>query len=94
MNCSHDSEVPGLRDNARLGVRRGRLTLDGADVQGIFEPVVKEILKLVMNQIKATSTSVKAVLMVGGFGQNAYLRDRIRAEVAPLNVEVMQSPNG
>lgn len=75
-------------------MRRGRLTLAGAEVKIIFEPVVGEILKLVKDQITATNTSVKAVLMVGGFGQNAYLRDRVRAEVAPLDVEVMQSPNG
>lgn len=75
-------------------MRRGRFTLAGSDVKAIFEPVIDEILKLVSAQITASNYCVKAVLMVGGFGQNAYLRDRIRAQVAPMGVEVMQSPNG
>lgn len=45
-----------------------------------------------LDQIKSTKSTVKAVLLVGGFGQSAYLRDRIRAAVS--NIEVMQSPNG
>ncbi|MCJ1259426.1 hypothetical protein MMC24_007263 [Lignoscripta atroalba] len=86
--------VPGVRDNARLGVRRGRLRLTGADVKTIFEPVVQEVITLVTGQISATQNSVKAVLLVGGFGQCAYLRDCIRHAVGTANVEVMQSPNG
>ena len=86
--------VSGLRDNPDLGIRRGRLTVTGGQVKAIFEPVIGEVLDLILNQIKATKAeaNVKAVLLVGGFGQNAYLRDRIRAAVGA--VEVMQSPNG
>ena len=36
----------------------------------------------------------KAIVIVGGFGQNAYLRDRIRAAVAKSKIEALQSPNG
>ena len=75
-------------------VRRGRYRLTGADVNNIFEPVVKEVVSLVLGQITATKASVKAVLMVGGFGQSPFLRDCIRRVVAPLGIEVMQSPNG
>ena len=68
--------------------------MTGEQVKEIFEPVIKEILDLIDKQIKATNVmaDVKAVLLVGGFGQNAYLRDRIRAAVG--GIEVMQSPNG
>ena len=71
--------------------------MNGADVREIFEPVVTEIVGLIHGQINRVTTlgkSVKAVLMVGGFGQNAYLRERIRRELAGKGVEVMQSPNG
>lgn len=86
--------VSGLRDHPGLGIRRGRLTVTGDQVKEIFEPVIGEVLDLVLTQIRATKTeaNVKAVLLVGGFGQNAYLRDRIRASVGVI--EVMQSPNG
>ncbi len=85
--------VPGLRDNARAGVRRGRLCVTGPEVKKIFEPVVQEVIALISGQIKATKTTIKAVLLVGGFGQSAYLRDCIRQALGST-VEVMQSPNG
>lgn len=86
--------MPGLRDNPAYGVRRGRLRLTGSDVSKIFEPVVKEVISLVKGQIVATKAEVKAVLMVGGFGQSVFLRDSIRSAVADQGIEVMQSPNG
>lgn len=69
------------------------MTLAGSDVKAIFDPVVKEVLNLVTGQIKAAKRQVRAVILVGGFGQNAYLRDVIREEVKSSGVEVLQSPN-
>ncbi|KAL9000689.1 MAG: hypothetical protein Q9169_000725 [Polycauliona sp. 2 TL-2023] len=86
--------VPGLRNRPALGVSRGRLCLKGSDVKSIFDPVIKEIVTLVNGQIDATKARVKAVLLVGGFGQSVYLRDSIRQAVASKGIEVMQSPNG
>ncbi len=86
--------VPGLKDNARRDVRRGRYRLTGSDVMTVFDPVVKEVVSLVLGQIDATQQAVKAVLLVGGFGQNTFLRDSIRQAIAPQGIEVMQSPNG
>jgi tRNA A37 threonylcarbamoyltransferase TsaD len=60
----------------------------------VFDPVVKEVVSLVLGQIDATQQAVKAVLLVGGFGQNTFLRDSIRQAIAPQGIEVMQSPNG
>ena len=75
-------------------VRRGRFRLSGSDIRTIFEPVVKEVLDLIMGQIDATKAPVKAVLLVGGFGQNTFLRDSVRQAIGPKGIEVMQSPNG
>ena len=89
--------VPGLADNAALGIKRGKMTLAGTEVRLIFEPVLDEVIKLVMEQLKASAKDVKAVLLVGGFGQSAYLRDSIRKEVKSAfnaKTEVMQPPNG
>lgn len=69
------------------------MALSGTEVKAIFEPVVKEVLKLVTGQIKAAKRHVKAVILVGSFGQNAYLRDAIREEVKSSSVDVLQSPN-
>ena len=73
------------------------MTVSGDDVRKIFGPVVDEVTKLVMDQVRAVSQSVKSptyILLVGGFGQSAYLRECIRAVVATWNVQVIQSPNG
>ena len=89
--------VHGLSDNPRLGVSRGKLTISGDQVGKIFEPVVHEVKKLVMDQIRdvrLASKTPKAVVIVGGFGQNAYLRDCLRELVAGFSIEVLQSPNG
>ncbi|KAI9836586.1 MAG: hypothetical protein M1819_001218 [Sarea resinae] len=84
--------VHGLRDNATLGIKKGRLRMTRAEIQAIFEPVISEVLSLVQGQIEASRATPKAVLLVGGFGQSAYLRDRIRAMVG-ADMEVLQSPN-
>ena len=70
--------VPGLSGD---GIRRGRLRLTREDIIGIFDPVVTEVITLIVNQIKSTRTTVKLVLLVGGFGTNPYLRERIRQAV-------------
>ena len=89
--------VPGLADNAALGIKRNKMTLAGTEVRTIFEPILNEVIKLVMGQLKASKKDVKSVLLVGGFGQSAYLRDSIRKEVKTAfsaKTEVMQPPNG
>ncbi|KAL9101421.1 MAG: hypothetical protein Q9163_003313 [Psora crenata] len=85
--------VPGLADDPSQGVRRGKFKMTAAQVRSIFDPVVDEIVALVRGQIAATQKKVKAVLLVGGFGQSAYLRETIRSSIDP-SIEVMQPPNG
>ena len=86
--------VPGLADDPAQGVRRGKFKMSAPQVKAIFDPVVNEVLALVRGQIAATPhKKVKAVLLVGGFGQSAYLRETIRAAIDPA-IEVMQPPNG
>lgn len=77
-----------------MQIRKNRITLSETEVKAIFEPVVKEMLKLMTDQIKAAKRHVKTVILVGGFGQSAYLRDAIREELKSSNVEILQSPNG
>lgn len=67
--------------------------MSGTELRCIFEPVLNEVLRLVVAQITASSAAVSRVLLVGGFGENAYLRDSIRAEVKNRHIEVIQSPN-
>ena len=59
----------------------------------MFEPVLEEVVRLVTGQIKASKKKVKAVIMVGGFSENAYLINAIELAIKQYNVEVMQCPN-
>lgn len=84
--------VPGLANNERLGIRRGRFTVTPAEMRDIFEPVVEKITKLVKGQIEATNKTTSAVILVGGFGQNNYLKERLRSSVGK-SILVLQPPN-
>ena len=90
------SEVPGIADNANLAVKRNRLTMLGTEVRKIFEPVVMEVIKLVLEQMTKCNKPVKNVLLVGGFGSNPYLRDEIAKEVKRISATttVIQPQNG
>jgi phosphoribosylformylglycinamidine (FGAM) synthase-like amidotransferase family enzyme len=72
--------------------RAGKLRLSNREVRAIFDPVISEVVSLVKSQIKATKRDVKAILMVGGFGQNAYLKERIAVSIS-RNIEVIQTIN-
>ena len=84
--------VPGLVDNTNQGVRRGKFTLTGAEIVQIFSPVLSEIIALVGGQILSTKREVKAVLLVGGFGESAYLRASLRKAVGS-RIEILVPPN-
>ena len=96
VSKSHDIPVRGLPDNDRLNIRRGRLTITGAEMRDvIFEPVMREIVQLVGNQIaeiRAQNKDVKKVLLAGGFGSNAYLKKRVQDAVGPA-IEVVKVEN-
>jgi len=66
-----------------------------SDMKAIFEPVVERVIELVHDQIESTNVDVKAVLLVGGFGQNSYLKEQLCASLAKKDqrIEVLQPPN-
>ncbi|KAI9661677.1 MAG: hypothetical protein M1821_008915 [Bathelium mastoideum] len=77
-----------IPDNRAKGIKANTLTLTGRDLKGIFDPVFKDIDRLVGGQIikvqikrmqerHPKGAHVKAVFLVGGFGSNLYLRDAL-----------------
>lgn len=84
--------VAGLVDDPEKGIRRSKLTMSASSMQQIFEPVISTICALVTMQISLTS-NVRAVLLVGGFGQNPYLRESLR-KVVGEGIEIVQPANG
>lgn len=83
--------VPGLANDERVGIRRGKLTIKKNDMHDIFEPIIYKIIRFVQEQTRLSGGKAKSVLLVGGFGQNTYLKERLR-EALP-NIEVLQPPN-
>lgn len=86
--------VPGIRQIKALNVHNGKLLLKKREMEDIFEKVINPMITLVTNQIKATKTRVKAVILVGGFGQSPYLKYMIEKAVHSLGIEVLQPENG
>lgn len=59
----------------------------------IFEPTVLKVIRLVKEQIIASNVPVRKVMLVGGFGQSTYLRERIYTAVnaeSQQPIELMQ----
>jgi molecular chaperone DnaK (HSP70) len=84
--------MPGLGNDRTKGVFRGKLTLSSTKLRTIFEPVIATITSLISAQIKITAEDVKAVLLVGGFGQSPYLRRCVQKVVG--DVQVIQPSSG
>ena len=77
-----------IKDNASKGIKANTLTLTGRDLKGIFDPVFKDIDRLVDEQVSKVRIKrmqdqhpkgalIKAIFLVGGFGSSIYLRDAI-----------------
>ena len=79
-------------DNRQQGVQRSKFRLKGNEIIQIFRPVLDEIIALVQGQISSTKRKVKAIILVGGFGESAYLRKALKAAVGS-NIEILVSPN-
>lgn len=75
-----------------MKVRGNRWYVTAPEVFRIFDTVVLETLKLVTNQRLATQVDIKAIILVGGFGQSTHLRERIEAHMGG-NIPVLQPEN-
>ncbi|KAG4434714.1 hypothetical protein IFR05_009791 [Cadophora sp. M221] len=59
-----------------------------AEAMERFDTVIVELVK---GQIRDSEMNIKAILLVGGFGQNTYLKERIISAVG--GIDVLQPPN-
>ncbi|EMR64084.1 putative heat shock 70 kda protein 12a protein [Eutypa lata UCREL1] len=75
--------MANLADNKAKGLMKNSITLSGQTMFRIFDPIIKEIDKLVSDQVKDGTHSgrsgVKAIFLVGGFGASEFLKERIQA---------------
>ena len=59
----------------------------------IFDPIIKDIICLIKEQVAMAGDEVTAVVMVGGFGQSRYLKSKTRDAIA-AGIQVVQPENG
>lgn len=59
----------------------------------VFEPIIKDIICLIEEQITMAASQVSAVILVGGFGQSQYLRSRIQ-EAIKKDTPILQPNDG
>lgn len=60
----------------------------------VFEPVIQRIIKLLDEQIEDTlrySSTVDAIILVGGFGSSEYLKERLEENYKDIKVEVPEN---
>jgi len=72
--------------NTQLNVRRGTMTLKGTKMQEFFDPWVNKILDSVNDQV--SGHSVKYILLVGGFGESQYLRQKLAAGPGSTGIKI------
>ncbi|KAI8065127.1 hypothetical protein BC940DRAFT_304851 [Gongronella butleri] len=66
--------------NPTIGLEDGVLCITAAELkQEVFEPVIKEVLALIEDQL-IKAGSLQAVFLVGGFGSSNYLFERVHQE--------------
>lgn len=85
--------VPGIADNKAAGVRRGRLHVTGQEMKDMFRPVPQEAHELVQDQARTSSCKIKAIFLIGCFGQSPYLRKYLNQYFSPA-IEVLAPVNG
>ncbi|KAL7795830.1 hypothetical protein V8C37DRAFT_373579 [Trichoderma ceciliae] len=83
-----------LKVDPSLNLRRNRFTISQDDmIIKIWDPIMKDIICLINEQISMADEEVAAVVLVGGFGQSKYLKSRVRDAIIS-GVRVLQPENG
>ena len=73
---------PGLPDDEEAGLDSGFMMMTAAEIQEIFDPIIKEVCDLVQGQvdgIRSKGGIVSGIVLVGGFGQSNYLFTKMKA---------------
>ncbi|PBK65414.1 hypothetical protein ARMSODRAFT_940364 [Armillaria solidipes] len=77
----------GMRDkDPKLNINMGKLKLTGAEVASFFEPSVTSIIKVVDEQRFASTSTVSAAFLVGGFAASSWLFSKLQAHFKALNI--------
>ena len=85
--------VPTVNNIPHAGVVGGEFEISRDQMRQLFDPVIRQILELIKEQVNLTKKgagSVNAILLVGGFGESEYLYTRIKSWADTQGIEVLQ----
>lgn len=89
--------LPGAPDIPGQGISGNFIILSTSDLLEIFRPIIQQIIDLVDEQYSALQKNGKqpsSVILVGGFGDNIYLFESLKAHFADAqDFAVLQPPN-
>ncbi|KAI0487191.1 hypothetical protein F4859DRAFT_502416 [Xylaria cf. heliscus] len=98
-NQTYNIPVPGLARNVEAGIAlTGRYLLKSSDLHMFYERYILRIIQLVKEQIAMCHKPIRSIVLVGGFGQSLYLRERVGRAISEDKsiqspVEILQPPN-
>ncbi|KAF5544502.1 Hsp70 chaperone protein [Fusarium phyllophilum] len=87
----YDAPVLHRRFSELMNFSRARIKL-----KRIFDPLITDIIRLINDQVqrvqlKQMDDSIKGIFLVGGFGSNQYLIERVRKDQP--NIDILQPPD-
>lgn len=84
-----------LMDNPAKRLVGNCWEMNGECLQNIFEPVMKDVLRLIDAQVseareKRPGNGLKGIFLVGGFGSSRYLKEQLQKEYDLMKIQVIQ----
>ncbi|KAH6895964.1 hypothetical protein B0T10DRAFT_545558 [Thelonectria olida] len=92
-NKDYSVELIGVEDNPDEGIVEDMINLETSMLRTVFDYVCGQIDTLIqrqVNQVQDKGSTVKAILLVGGFGASKYLHKRIENSYSSLGIRVLQ----
>ncbi|KAK8073653.1 hsp70 protein [Apiospora phragmitis] len=94
----HYVHFPGisLDDDQSYNLESNTWCMQWQDLHEIFDPLVRDVIRLIDDQTQASRQKnpfrlIKAIFLVGGFGSNGYLKNRI--EMSFPDMQIIQPSN-
>ncbi|KAL2276398.1 hypothetical protein FJTKL_00935 [Diaporthe vaccinii] len=87
--------MANLKDDPAEGLRGSCWEMTGDVLQDIFEPIIRDILQLVSEQVvevtcKRGIRRLKGIFLVGGFGSSRYLKNCLKEKYEDENIQIIQ----
>ena len=87
--------VPTTANMPEAGIHDHQFEMTREEMRRLFDPIIDKVVNLIQEQVSMASAGtnrIRAILLVGGFGESDYLYLRIRAWASAFGIEVLQ-PN-